>query len=459
MIHLQENKKIPLYIQLYEALKKKIIQEYKVGEKLPSIRKIASEYQMSKNTVESAYSQLYAEGYLQSKEKVGYFVSDDIEQMRDFSSRTSEALHVESKEVYLYDFYPARLTHNSFPLKVYKRMFIKAMQEDIDFGSYGDAQGERGLREQILRYLQTSRGVRGEASQLIVCGGFSDSMALLSEILKPNYTRLASENPGYPIMDATFVEHGFKVDKVAVDTQGLSLPALEKIRAKLLYITPSHQYPTGVTMPIAHRIYLLEWAKRVNGYIIEDDYDSELNYKTRPIPSLQGLDNDERVIYVGTFSKSLSPALRVSYMLLPTTLLAEYKKLFHSHFSRVSLPTQKALELFMREGHYERHLRKVRTLNRKKHDAMLLAIREIFKDDMKIIKEGGGLNILMRPSIDIDLQCLREEAKKVSIKLYLASDFYGDAYEAIRMGFGGLELDEIYDSIVLLKKVFEKVRG
>ena len=455
MLHIDKNSKRALYMQLYVELKEQIISSYKIGQKLPSIRKISSEYSVSKTTVESAYSQLYAEGYIESKEKVGYFVSENIIELEHFSASKEEPLHVEKKETLHYDFYPARLTNDAFPLKIFNRMFIKAMKEPLDFGAYINGAGEEGLREEIAKYLQSSRGVTCRANQIIVCGGFADSMALLSELVKPKYTRIAMEYPGYMVALNTFKAHGLDVKKIGVDENGLEIENLEKSEAKLVYITPSHQYPTGVIMPIANRLRLLTWAKKVQGYIIEDDYDSELNYKIRPIPSLQGLDNDERVVYVGTFSKSLSPALRVSYMLLPKALLEKYTASYFVHFARVSLPIQKSLEFFMKEGHYDRHIRKIRTLNRKKHDEMILSIKEIFNEEMTIIKEGGGLNILMRPTCEINVKNFRDKAKKEGIKLYLASDFYGDEYEAIRMGFGGLELNEIRDSIIALKKVWD----
>ncbi|MDD2368139.1 MAG: PLP-dependent aminotransferase family protein [Sulfuricurvum sp.] len=222
-------------------------------------------------------------------------------------------------------------------------------------------------------------------------------------------------------------------------------------------MTPSHQYPTGAAMPVANRLRLLNWAKENEGYIIEDDYDSELTYRSRPIPSLQGLDNNERVIYLGTFAKALSPALRVGYIVLPRHLMDRYRS-FHGTFSRVSLMTQKTLELFMNEGHWERHLRRVRNLNRKKHDLMKQSLIKYLGDAITIVSEGGGLSINIRFTSNIDLDLLRQKAEESGIKLYFAKDYSGGEWDAIRMGFGGFEMEEIEPAVrafaeIILRKM------
>lgn len=447
----------PLYVQLYDAIKDEISDSLRAGTKLPSVRKIAAEYKISKTTVELAYQQLYAEGYIESIPKSGYFVADSL-QVYSASSAAAPLNASEVKPRIRYDFFPARLTQDVFPLKLWKRLFIKAMHEELDFGAYGDRQGELGLRTEISKYLIQSRSVKCEASQIIICGGFNDSMNLLSSLFKDHYHQIAVEHPGYPAICKVFDDYGYGIVPVDVNENGLNIDHLEKTEAKLVYITPSHQYPTGVTIPIANRIKLLNWSKRVEGIIIEDDYDSELRYQNRPIPSLQGLDNDDRVIYVGTFSKSLSPALRVSYLVLPHRFLDAYVHLCQARHQRccVALSTQKTLERFMAEGHWDQHLRKIRTMNRKKHDLMKEHLKNTLGAMIEIISEGGGLAILIRPTLEIDLQTLRKNALKEGLKLYCASDLYGETWEAIRMGFGGLSETEIIESIDLLKTVWMK---
>ncbi|WP_345994022.1 PLP-dependent aminotransferase family protein [Sulfurimonas sp. HSL-1716] len=451
MYNLDTSAKTPLHIQLYEAIKYDITTNLAVGSKLPSIRKVSQEYKISKNTVESAYNQLYAEGYIESRPKSGYFVADaDFLPLSNHSSMLKEST---TPPVYRYDFHPARLDKDLFPLKLYKRLFSKAINETIDFGAYTDGQGEYSLRVELCRYLSTSRGVKCDPSQIVVTGAFADAMSMIADLLQPLQYGFAIEDPGYYVTRRVFMQHGYDITPVPVDENGLRVETLKKSDAKIVYITPSHQYPTGVSMPVSQRLKLLAWAKEKNGFIIEDDYDSELTYRSRPIPSLQGLDTNDRVIYVGTFSKAFSPALRVGYIVLPHRLIKEYKN-FHGYFSRVCLATQKTLELFLKDGHWERHLRKVRNLNRKKHDIMQQAINKHLGKFAKIVSEGGGLSINIRSKYEIDTTVLNDEAQKKGIKLYFTKDHFNEKWDAIRMGFGGLKENEIESAVKELAKIW-----
>lgn len=455
MYILNQNSKTPLHIQLYEELKKDIIKNYSIDEKLPSIRKVASTYNLSKNTVESAYTQLYAEGYIDSFPKRGYFVSDL--NYKDFDTKkTIQKPEGKNKKEYLYDFFPARLPKDSFPIKLWKRLSTKAINDDLDFGAYPDGQGEYDLRYEISQYLQRSRGAKANPEKIIITSGFGESMQLLAKMLKSTHDRFAIENPGYHIARKAFENYGYKIDKISVDENGLVLDELTNSSSRLIYITPSHQYPKGVTMPISNRIKLLEWAKQKDAYILEDDYDSELTYYNRPIPCLQGLDDDEKIVYFGTFAKSLSPALRISYMVLPYPLLELYENYFDKFFSKASYPTQKTLALFMKEGFYDKHLRKIRTLNKKKHDLMKRLLIEKLGSSLKIESDGAGLAIHINPTAKFDWEKLKDLAEQNSIKLYFAKDVSGGDWQAIRMGFGGFSEKELKTSIDLFSKIWHK---
>ena len=448
--------KIPLHIQLYEAVKNDIISNLSVGDKLPSIRKIASTYNLSKTTVESAYRQLYAEGYIESYPKSGYVVIDTYFDGFETKDRVDLAIATQKVE-YKYDFFPARLSKDSFPLKLWKRLFAKAIDESLDFGAYHDGQGELGLRVEICKYIIESRGVRCRPEQIVICGGFSDSMGLFTKLVQKKYSHFAIENPGYHIARRVYEEYGYSVEKIGVDRNGLLIDELEKSKAQLVYITPSHQYPTGVSMPISNRLRLLEWAEKRDGLIIEDDYDSELSYYSRPIPSLQGLDRFDRVVYLGTFAKSLSPSLRVSYMVLPNHILPLYKESYDAHFPRVSLTTQKTLELFISQGHWERHLRKIRTMNKKKHNIMRDLLLQELGSSIEIVSQGGGLAILIHPTKAFDWEKLKASAKDAKIKLYFAKERSGGEFEAIRMGFGGFSEEELVEAIEAFVELWREV--
>lgn len=456
MYFIDTKSKVALHKQLYKQIKKDIIENYSVGQKLPSIRKLANTYNLSKTSVENAYSQLVAEGFIESIPKSGYEVVNWNYNEFNFEKEKKELELEEKKQEYLYDFFPARLEKDSFPLKLWKRLFNKVINESIDFGMYQEGQGNFTLREQISKYLIESRGVNCNANQIIVCNGFADSMGLLARLVKEDYKSLAIENPGYYIARKVFESFDFQIDKITVNKDGIDLKQLENSSSKMVYITPSHQYPFGVAMPIANRLKILNWAKENDALIIEDDYDSELSYVNRPIPSLQGLDNFDRVVYVGTFSKALSPAIRVSFLVLPSFLIKKYKQSYEARTSRVCISTQKVLEEFIKEGFWDRHLRKIRTLNKKKHNLMKKLLKEKLGDTFKIESQGGGLAILINPNLDFDWKKFEEEAKKEKIKIHLAKPRVGGDWQGIMMGFGGFKENELENALELFTKVWRK---
>lgn len=456
----KENPK-PLYIQLYEQIKNDIIENYNVGDKLPSVRKMSFTYNISKTTVETTYSQLVAEGYIESYPNSGFRV-ESINELKFKTKNISTNIDMyDMKEIdWLYDFYPSKLSKDSFPLKLWKRLFIKYIDESLDLGAYSNPQGEEGLRDEISKYLKNSRGVSCNKNQIIIGCGFSELMQIIARILKKiDINSFAIENPGYHMAKNVFENYDFKINKIPLDNDGIKIEELEKTNSKVVYVTPSHQYPTGVTIPITNRYKLLNWAKNNDSFIIEDDYDSELNYINRPIPSLQGLDTQNRVIYIGTFSKSLSASLRVGYVVLPNSLMNIYYKFEYKH-STVSIITQKILEKFIYEGHWDKHLRRIRTINSKKHNLMKSELLSKLGNTVKIESFGGGLSIVINPKIAIDIEKLKSLAIKEKIKIYFAKDVSGGDWDAIRMGFGGFRENEIKDAINAFSKIwFASLQG
>ena len=454
MYVLDSNSKIPLFIQLYQAIKKDITSSYEIGDKLFSIRKMCNRYNLSKTTVSNAYSQLVIEGYIDSKNRSSYFVIANNYKNID-SSCFNEMNEIKIEKVhYDYDFYPARQEKNSFPLKIWKRLSNKSLDANLDYCDNSQAKGERGLIEEISKYLSLSRKVKCEASQIIVCHGFDDSMMLLTKILKKTHKSLALECPGYKLAQDIFLEQGYCIDKIALNENGIVLKQLEKTKSKVLYLTPSHQFPTGISIPISNRLQILAWAKKNKAFVIEDDYDSELSYYNRPIPSLQGLDENDSVIYLGTFSKSLSPSLRISYMVLPKQLLKVYSCLSDSKHARVSLMLQNTLSLFMKEGFWDKHQRKVRTLNKRKHKIMKELLLDKLKDTAIIKSEGIGLSLVIDAKDKMDFNRLYSLALKEKIKIYFVHDVAIGTYDGIRMGFGGLKEEDFEKAIERFSKIW-----
>ena len=455
MYILDANSTTPLHIQLYEAIKEDIVTNYKVGDKLPSIRKVASLYNLSKNTVESAYSQLYAEGYVESRAKSGYYVSELFFDSFDNNTTTSHIINTTLKS-YKYDFFPAQLHKEDFPLKIWKRLFNKVITQETDFGSYPTGQGELALREAIAQYLQNSRGVVCDTKNIIITHGFSDSIELIAKLAKARYKDFSQEIPGYHIAHKVFDAYGYTINPIGVDAQGLCIEELQESQAQIVYITPSHQYPTGATMPVANRLKLIAHMQSIGGLIIEDDYDSELAYYNRPIPSLQGLDKGECVAYLGTFAKALSPSIRVGYMVLPSWMIKLYTQSYDAHFARVSLSTQLTLAAFMQEGHWDRHIRRIRILNKKKHQMMKDAIEKHIGNTCNIVAQGAGLAILIVPtSPHFDWVKLKKLTQKNSIAIYLAKERSGGEFEAVRMGFGGFRLEEIDEAVKAFSAIWK----
>ena len=452
-----EQNSTPLYIQLYEQIKDEIKTKLKAGTKLSSIRKLSNEYNLSKTTVQTAYNQLYTEGYIQSKKNSGYFVCEDI--FQNFQTNLDTQIENKKQEVdYKIDFFPAHLAKSSFPKQTWLKLYNKVVKNDINYGVYHDKQGELDLREEISKYLLSSRAVKCNSNQIIITSGFSDSLFLVSSILKKISNKIAIESPCYNVARKVFEISDFKIEDIAINSDGLNLTLLEETNCKALYVTPSHQFPTGVTMPISNRLKLINWAKNNNAFIIEDDYDSELSYYNRPIPSMQGLEkNNQRIIYLGTLSKALSPALRISYIVLPTSLLNIYHQTFDFRFSGISIDIQKTLTLFLKEGYFEKHLRKIRNINRKKHDLMKEALKEFLKDEIKILREGSGLNLLIKPLVNIDLDKLDELCKQNKIKIYFKEFF--DLEKVIALGFGGFEEFEIKNAIKNFSEVWFKTKS
>jgi len=454
MYVLDSKNKTPLHIQLYQAIKKDITSSYKIGDKLFSIRKMCNIYNLSKTTVSNAYSQLVIEGYIDSKNRSSYFVIENNYKDID-SSCFNEMNDIKTKKQnYDYDFYPARQEKNSFPLKIWKRLSNKSLDDDLDYCDNSQAQGEHALRNEITKYLIRSREVKCDASQVIICHGFDDSMLLLSKILKHTHTSLAIESPGYKLAKDIFCEQGYLIDEISINQNGIMLEHLEKSKSKVLYLTPSHQFPTGVSIPIKNRLLLLAWAKKNSALIIEDDYDSELSYYNRPIPSLQGLDESDSVVYLGTFSKSLAPSLRISYMVLPKHLLSAYSNLSDSKHARVSLMLQNTLSLFMKEGFWDKHQRKVRTSNKRKHNLMKELLLKKLQDTVIIKSEGIGLSLVIDSKEEMDFNLLHSLALKENIKIYFIHDVAIGTYDGIRMGFGGLQEEEMEEAITKFSKVW-----
>lgn len=470
-------KELPIHIQLhsksdktlYEQIYEYIRNEIRAGsllqnEKLPSARYLADYLQVSRTTVDMAYGQLVAEGYLEAKPKRGYYVSAaaDHPYEMEMSSPGGRAQYVPEEEVaaYAYDFSPNAIDMRFFPYATWKKI-TKNILVDAKSSMFalGEPQGDIELRTTICRYLHGSRGVNCEPEQIIIGAG-NDFLLLLLEKILGRHIHVAMENPTYVRAYKIFRSFAYPVTLVPMDENGICVDALRKADAQVAYVMPSHQYPTGVAIPIGRRMELLKWAAEEEGrYLIEDDYDSEFRYKGKPLPSLQASDTNGRVVYIGTFSKAIAPAIRISYMVLPYPLLEKYRKECGFFSSSVSRIDQTILNEFIRDGYFERYLNKMRKQYRMKHDFLLNELKP-FEKDFHISGGSAGLHILLTDAKGRSEEELASLAENAGVKAYCMGEFRLDKNEkepepaTMILGYGGLSVEEIREGIERLKKVW-----
>lgn len=423
-ISLDTRSRIPLYEQIYDYIKTDI-QSGRIpyGEKLPSTRFLSKHLEVSRSTVELAYEQLLSEGYIESVPYKGFFVAqiDELYHLKKDKPQPQR----ERKEArrYRYDFTPNGVDLKSFPYNVWRKLSKDILMDDrTELFRSGDSQGEYGFRSAICSYLYQARGVDCTPDQIIVGAGSDYILMLLGMILGMDHT-IAFEDPTYKQAYRMAGGMSYNCIPVSMDKNGMKVTELEKSGADIAYVTPSHQYPTGVIMPIRRRMELLKWACEAQGrYIVEDDYDSEFRYKGKPIPALKGYDASDKVIYLGTFSKSIAPAIRLSYMVLPKPLLEAYEQKARFVNSTVSKVDQLIVQKFIEEGYYERHLNKTRALYKSRHDVLIEELRPM-ADICTISGENAGVHLLLTFQNGMTEEELIDRAAKEDIRVYGLSDY------------------------------------
>ena len=395
MIPFDNQSNRPLYEQIYEHIKNEIRRGgLKAKSRLPSTRVLASNLRVSRSTTQMAYDQLVSEGYIEASPCRGYFVCK-IEELVEVRQQIPKIGETKKGEPWLVDFSPRGIDLDHFPFHTWRKISRNTLVDGNKemFGA-GDPQGEYALRAAIGAYLHSARGVECRPEQILVGAGSEYLLMLLAQILGRG-KRVAMESPTYKQAYRVLGGAGYPVIPVSMDSRGMEVKGLEESGADIAYVMPSHQYPTGIVMPVKRRQEILAWADGGTGrYVIEDDYDSEFRYKGKPIPALQGMDQRGRVIYMGTFSKSIAPAIRVGFMVLPEQLLAAYREKAGFYLSTVSRIDQTVLCQFLTEGYYERHLNRMRALYKAKHDGLLGGLREL-EEDFQIRGEYAGLHVLL----------------------------------------------------------------
>lgn len=453
---IHREKTIPLYSQLYHWMKTEIEEGRLLpGTKVPSIRQLTHHLQISRNTVDAAYQQLQAEGYLESIPRSGIWVAEIEERLSQSSEEASPAINErKSSSKTMIDFEYGNIDVEKFPFKSWKKSLSHAIEEEGQtLSQYSDKQGEWLLRQEIATYLLQSRGVHTRPEQILITSGTQSAVEIICRLLKLQGKEVAIEEPGYSGVRTVFVDQGCEMVPVPLEKDGLSIYHLQKSKAKAVYVTPSHQFPFGMILPVGKRTQMLNWAYQSAGYIIEDDYDGEFRYQGQPIPSLKSLDEEEKVIYLGTFSKSFLPSMRMSFIVFPPSLMKQYGQMFPDYNQPVSPMIQVAMAKFMHAGDFERHIRRMRKTYQRKHQTLLNSIEQHLGNKVEIIGEKSGLHILLELQGQAAPQVIEKGLKK-GVKVYAPSRFWlhpiSDSQRYIMLGFGGLSIEEIEEGIALL---------
>lgn len=454
----------PLYEQIYAYIRGEIRSgALRTEERLPSTRVLAEHLKVSRSTTQMAYEQLLAEGYIEAEPYRGYYVSQIEELVDTVSLPETETLTGKCGEEsgYEVDFSPRGIDLESFPYNTWRKLTRNTLVDDNrEMFHSGDHQGEPGLREAIRGYLHSARGVNCRPEQIIVGAGSEYLLMLLSQVLGSG-RKIAMENPTYRQACRVFNSLGYHVCPVEMDGDGMDAVRLAEGGADLAYVMPSHQYPTGVVMSVRRRQELLRWAgAKAERYLIEDDYDSEFRYKGKPIPALQGMDTAGKVIYLGTFSKCIAPAIRVSYLVLPPSLYRRYRDHAGFYASTVSRIDQNVLYQFLKQGYFERHLNRMRAIYKAKHDVLLSELRPL-ENDFIIQGEYAGIHILLTHRGGWSEEDLITRAAEAGVRVYGLSSYYIDPAQECReatviIGYASLGEDEIRKGIRRLIRCWKR---
>ena len=432
-----------LYEQLYETVKRDILSgSIKPGEKLPSLRSLSRDLGVSLTTVHQAYDQLMVEGYIQAKPQSGFFAEEIKSQGEQEREEGVEEIAEEelTKNEFIHD-------PTSFDFVKWK----KCSNEVFNYFSYqllfeSDPQGEKALRNEIAKYILRSRGVKASPDRIIIGAGTQQITSHLARILlRMNISLVSIEEPGYLPVQSILKDAGLQVYHIPVMEDGIKIDRLPSNINSAVYVSPSNQFPTGAVMPIARRYELLDWAFRNKSIIIEDDYDSELRYFGRPVPALKSLDDKNCVVYLGSFSSTLFPAVKISYMVLPTDMAEIFNEIKVAYTQTCSKSEQLTLALFMEKGYYYTGIRKLRSLTARKLDLTLEAFNKYFAKDVVPMDTRSGITLTIKVRSTKGLAELILLARSIGLEMVPISAITDQATTALSFYYSQLPL-EIIDS-------------
>lgn len=410
------------YYTLYSCIRDDILRgRIKAGERLPSKRAFAAELGVSVVTVQLAYDQLLAEGYIRSKERSGYYAERVAEGLREVRPALPDYAAIKHEEKFRLDLVHGNTPPNMFPFSVWAKLMRAVL---ADCGEHllerVPCDGDRQLKSAVAAYLYRSRGIDVDPRHIVVGAGAEHLYGVIVQLLGRDKI-YAVENPGYGKISSTYLLNGARVLPVDVTDKGIDISVLEKSETFVAHVSPSHQFPTGAVMPVSARSRLIEWAKSSGGYVIEDEYDSEFRLTGKPLQCMCGL-CPEKVIYMNTFSKSLAPSMRMGYMVLPPALYDRFVKIFSSSASFVPLFEQKALARMLDGGYFERHLNRLKNYYRTVHSALIKKLT-CLPEKCEVLDTGSGLHVIAKfPGAQSDGQ-IKSVAAARGINVKCLSDY------------------------------------
>ena len=483
MIVIDRRNPKPLHRQIYDSLRSMILERrLQPGHQIPASRALAAELGISRIPVLDAYGQLLAEGYLESRPGAGTFVTASLEielpaarpapaklaaeQAPVTVSRVAGRLPVEPMP-WLREggaFSVGHLDYEGFPFHAWSRLVTRHARRMLAKSlNYPERAGLMELRQAIAIYLRSARAVHCDASQIVIVSGSQQALALSARVLLDAESQVWIEEPGYHFLRGAVALTGCRIVPVPVDGEGLDVTAGIKLcrNARAAFVTPSHQFPLGVTMSAARRLQLLEWAHRSGSWIVEDDYDSEYRYESMPVASLQGLDRGSRVIYIGTFSKTLFPGLRVGYAVVPLALIDSFLAVRAASDLCPPHLNQAALADFLSEGHFARHVRKTRQLYAGRRSALVRALREEFGGEIEILGAEAGMHLVVTLPPGLDDRKISARAADEGLWLWPLSTGYAGAKvrQGFILGFASIRAEDMADGVRRLRRLVRSESG
>lgn len=451
-IMIDRNNKIPLYRQIYMSVRNSIENgSLKKGSKLPSIRRLSSDLDVSKITITTAYDQLCSEGYIINKPQSGYYVEANFKNAPAYIENHNE--NNESGTKYFeYDFSGKSIDKKIINLNEWKKCVKEVINQDYLLTSYGDEQGEDTLRNALQRYALGIRSVNTNPDNIVVGAGTQPLLNIICSLVSTNKI-VALADSSYVQAEFIFKSYGYKIKYFECDKSGATIRSLKQIKPDIILINPNFITNSGASMPVNRRLEIICWAKENNVLIIEDDYNGELRYSTHPTPCMQNYDN-ENTVYLGSFSKILLPSVRISYMVLPKKLLKKYKKIKSFTNQTASKSEQLALAKYINNGKIDIHLRKARRVYLEKSKTILNSIKKHFGNNVKIIFNETSLyvNVVLNNPIDINIIIKRLNENSVNIMPTTNN-------KILNLSFSGIDEEKIDNGIKLICRIQKTVEN